>query len=248
MNSLDGIRCGCPCFQNNNEQTKQTNVSIALRATAVALGVILVIAGILIFCGNPGLSQFNTLVTVGVIAFQMGLLSIALGISIKCVKYDFPPPSHNVQDGITIRREREEKMNDAEGLNKFYEEHGITTDDEPVKTAPPETDTTTPQKTVFNKIVSDLIDEINKQIENSSPQDSRQERRYVHINPNRDIRFDYNLVETTGSGGKVLTSHDFLNAERYCNATFLGTAVEHLVELGLIYAYQNDGHGYFLQA
>lgn len=63
---------------------KQIHLSIGLRITGLALGIIAAVIGILILFNLPGLSQFGT--TTGWIAISIGVFLVLLSASIKCVQ------------------------------------------------------------------------------------------------------------------------------------------------------------------
>jgi hypothetical protein len=82
MGEVCSIACGLPfCSSNQGHQTK---VSIGLRITAVAIGTIAVLTGILIFSGIPGLSHLGSSVAWSTLSF--GICLLMLGTALKCVK------------------------------------------------------------------------------------------------------------------------------------------------------------------
>lgn len=76
------IACGLPFCQNN--RVHQTKVSIGLRVTAVAIGTIAVLIGILILCGIPGLNHLGS--SVAWPALSVGVSLLMLGAALKCVR------------------------------------------------------------------------------------------------------------------------------------------------------------------
>ncbi len=83
MNQVtNSISWELPCCSSNSGE--QTGYSIGLRVTAVALGAIVAIAGILVLLHVPGFSHFGT--TEGWIALSVGTFVALVGIAIKCVR------------------------------------------------------------------------------------------------------------------------------------------------------------------
>ena len=68
------------CQSAQNTQSKQTNLSLGLRVSAVVLGAIALIASTLTLCGIIPLSN-----SIGWSIFAGGSISVILGTSIKCV-------------------------------------------------------------------------------------------------------------------------------------------------------------------
>jgi hypothetical protein len=82
MGEVPSIARGLPfCSSNQGHQTK---VSIGLRITAVAIGTIAVLIGILIFSGIPGLSHLGS--SVAWSTLSVGICLVMLGTALKCVK------------------------------------------------------------------------------------------------------------------------------------------------------------------
>ncbi|MEZ5315615.1 MAG: hypothetical protein R3E91_05360 [Chlamydiales bacterium] len=82
MHTVHQITCHFPCCQNS--QSAQTNLSIGLRVTAVAIGTILAIGGSLILSNVPGIGSFGH--PVGWAAISTSVVLVPIGICIKCVK------------------------------------------------------------------------------------------------------------------------------------------------------------------
>jgi hypothetical protein len=81
MTKACSLSCGLPfCQSTQNTQSKQTNLSLGLRITAVALGIIAAIAGILILCGIGSLSDI-----IGGSVLATGRILVILGASLKCI-------------------------------------------------------------------------------------------------------------------------------------------------------------------
>jgi len=79
----DSIACGLP-FRHFS-QSEQTKFSIALRITAIALGVLALTIGILMLVGIPGWHQLGTIA--GWTTFSIGTAAIFIGSAIKCVRH-----------------------------------------------------------------------------------------------------------------------------------------------------------------
>ncbi len=89
MGPAHSITCGLPFCQHIPGE--ETNLSICLRVTTVALGSFVLIAGILIISGlgaDQLLGQFTILT--GVTTLSIGVFVALLGLSIKCVKEQSP--------------------------------------------------------------------------------------------------------------------------------------------------------------
>jgi len=114
------LACGLPFCQN--PQKTQTNLSIGLRITAVALGTIATIAGALILFNIPGLSHFGTIP--GWAAVALGAFLILVGTSIKCVKEQ----SSNEGSQSGIGKESQVRKGRTESISTSIDRTGIQTD------------------------------------------------------------------------------------------------------------------------
>lgn len=81
------LACGAPFCQS--PQGTQTNLSIGLRITALALGTLIALVGVLTLLNVPVLSQLGT--TVGWTLFSIGICLALVSASIKCIKSDDDP-------------------------------------------------------------------------------------------------------------------------------------------------------------
>lgn len=114
MSQVHSIACGFPFCQNS--QSKQTNLSIGLRVTVIAVGTIVAIGGILMLCGTPGISQLGH--TVAWVAISTGGTLVLIGVSIKCVEYEIDKNAdlQTSRDSITPEqtRRKEKLLNTAD--------------------------------------------------------------------------------------------------------------------------------------
>ena len=76
------IACGLPFYQSS--QGKQTNLSIGIRVTAIVVGIIAAIIGLLIVLNVPGLGHLGT--TTGWATFSVGAFITCVSASLKCIK------------------------------------------------------------------------------------------------------------------------------------------------------------------
>ena len=93
MSAVPSITFDFPPFNGVGEQTK---LSVGLRITALVVGTIVALTGILILAGIPGLHHLGT--TVGWIFLSIGLVIAAAGASLKCVERQNDPVSPVVQN------------------------------------------------------------------------------------------------------------------------------------------------------
>lgn len=92
MSQICSIACGLPGCQSRAEQTR---VSIGLRVTAIAIGLIAILIGTLIYCGIPGLGHLGYSVAWPVIS--SGIVLFLLGTTLECVKKEAESDSANDQ-------------------------------------------------------------------------------------------------------------------------------------------------------
>lgn len=93
--------CSLPFCQH--PQDVQTNLSIGLRITAIAVGIIVTIVGICILRGTPGISQLGH--TVAGVAISAGGTLVLIAASIKCVQPDLSERVVSEDKGIVIAEE-----------------------------------------------------------------------------------------------------------------------------------------------
>lgn len=117
------LNCGLPCCHNTPGQ--QTPWSVSLRASAVALGTIAVIIGILILLEVPGLSRLGT--TVGWTTLSLGLVIAVVGASIQCVRNHSDAPRKVLSNSeLRIKQFWEEFVQKAKlrhGTHSIYLHH-----------------------------------------------------------------------------------------------------------------------------
>lgn len=90
------VACGLPICQKNEEE--QTHPSIALRATAVVLGVIALILGALIVTETLGLGHLGP--ACGYSVLTVGIILEVAGISIKYIRTQIDPQLEQNSDPI----------------------------------------------------------------------------------------------------------------------------------------------------
>jgi hypothetical protein len=142
MSQIYSIACGLPFCQSTKGE--QTTLSIGLRVTAVALGSIAVIGGILILCGIPGINQFGN--TVVWITFSTGGSLIIIGASVKCIKHEInennslnnPTAEHSNSQAIidateTIIDEEHSIIDEEHSISERELQEGITISDETIQ-------------------------------------------------------------------------------------------------------------------
>jgi len=119
MNSVHSIACGLPFFQNT--VGRQTHFSIGLRITAIALGTILAIGGILVLCGIPGISQLGN--TVAWVTLPIGGALALLGISFKCIGHKSENSTH---ESVLSKKETLSSEEKASSLHESGSQEKIT--------------------------------------------------------------------------------------------------------------------------
>jgi hypothetical protein len=152
------------------------------------------------------------------------------------------------QDIQNIKNQRLHDFQFDQGLNQFYQKHGIKIGNEPIQVDENSLDFSDyPKAEKLKALAIDLIKEINNETAESSPEDSIKGRRYVYINPNPAGTPFYGMNRALVDKNKKSSS--YATDEEYENATYLGCVVKKLIDLGLIYKIvKRNGHGYFLQA
>lgn len=129
-------------------------------------------------------------------------------------------------------------------LKEFYARKNIVKGDEPVIID--ETLLSFPEdEEKLKNLVKGLVGKINAKIKKNSPEESIKGRRTIFIDTCSHHR-DYKTEHRDVVGGKDPES---FTEEEFHNATFLGTAVTKLIELGAIHRLiYRGGRGYTLQA
>ncbi len=113
MSKVHSIACGLPFCQS--AQGKQTDLSIRLRVTAIAIGTIVAIGGILILRGTPGMSSLGHVAAW--IEISVGGTLVLIAASVKYVEYentdaplinaDAPPTSEDLIPSKPAQRKEE---------------------------------------------------------------------------------------------------------------------------------------------
>lgn len=143
---------------------------------------------------------------------------------------------------------RLKELQTAKELKLFYQKRGITKGDEPIAVEDSRLDFSKyPDPAGLKKLCMDLIKAMNTKIAKDSPQEALKGRRFIYINPHVPGSPFYAKDNQLLNPEK--NPFDFKTVEEYNNATWLGCAVNKLIEIGAIFELvKRNGHGYFIQA
>jgi hypothetical protein len=96
------LACGLPFCSNN--QPNQTDAAVGLRITAIVLGTLAAIAGVLLM---PQLRVLGPSIGWGSALMSLGTLLIFIGIAIKCVKKQTCGAAHPTVSNWTLSNEEQ---------------------------------------------------------------------------------------------------------------------------------------------
>jgi hypothetical protein len=245
MNKTCSATCGLPWCQNI--EGEQTNLSRGLRVTAVALGIIAVVGGILILCGIGQLSN-----SIGWSMLAAGGVSALLGVAIKCVDSaadDDVSSERNIHTSsrTSARARKRERLMEKEELEQYYVARNITQGNEfiVVDAESVAFPYAAEKAHKLREVLTDVVNTMNDEIARRSSEKLIKTRRRIFINICYEP-FDRAEKLIEPGENEYKTANAFKTDKEYYDATYLGCVINTLIEMNLIHKVIDRNHGGWL--